>query len=85
MINKSELSDNNKFSRDLWREVSKPALGKAEADNLLISPYSISTVLSMVSLGAQGTGLQELKKALHVPGEDRPSKCPKFCTRMIWV
>ena len=71
MINKSEDSDNNKFSRDLWREVSKPTLRKDEAKNLLISPSSISTVLSMVSLGAQGTGLHELRKALHVSGEGR--------------
>ena len=71
MINKSEVSDKNKFSRDLWREVSKAALGRDEADNLLISPYSISTVLAMVSLGAQGAGLQELKKALHVSGKGR--------------
>ena len=69
MVHKIDVSDNNKFSRDLWHEVSKSAPGKV--DNFLISPSSISTVLAMVCLGAQGNGQKELRKALYMSGEGR--------------
>src|SRR5262245_43313412 len=44
-----------------------PAQLRAEKGNAILSPYSISTVLAMAALGARGTTLEQMQKALHLP------------------
>jgi serpin B len=51
------------FAFDLYR-----AIGASETGNLFISPYSISTALSMVLAGARGETAAELASALHAGG-----------------
>jgi serpin B len=53
------------FAFDLYRSV----IG-AETGNVFLSPYSISTALSMVLAGARGSTADELAAALHVKTND---------------
>ncbi len=52
------------FCADIFGELSTPGT------NLLFSPYSISSVLSMTSLGAMGTTKEEMQSVLHCSGEN---------------
>lgn len=53
------VKDNNAFAFDLYGQLR-------EADgNVLYSPYSISTALSMVYAGARGTTAEQMARVLH--------------------
>lgn len=56
---------NNQFAVDVYAKVA------AEDGNTFLSPFSISTALAMVDVGAAGDTDQELRAALHatLPGE----------------
>ncbi len=66
-LNASDLTQwadsTNAFSAGLYRQISEP--GK----NLIYSPYSISSALSMTSLGALGETRDEMQKVLHSGSE----------------
>src|ERR1700733_6149412 len=49
------------FGLSLYSELSK-----GEANNLVFSPYSTFSCLSMVALGARAETLTELRKVLHL-------------------
>ena len=55
------VAANEKFSRAIYSH-----LGKRE-DNLIISPSSISTVLTMLAVGARGKALKQLTDGLSLP------------------
>lgn len=40
---------------------------RGEAGNLFLSPFSVSTALGMVALGARGKTLEEMETVLHLP------------------
>ena len=42
-------ANGNKFSRNLYKELSKE-----KKENLIVSPFSLSTALSMITPGAKG-------------------------------
>ncbi len=53
-------ADNNAFSFDLFRVI------RSKSDNLVISPYGLSVVLSMTMAGAKGETRQEMADVLHL-------------------
>lgn len=55
------VAGNTAFGCDLYGEL------KAEAGNLFLSPFSISTALAMAAAGARGKTLEEMEKVLHLP------------------
>ena len=60
----------NRFAFDLYRRYS------TEGGNILFSPYSISTALSMTYEGARGKTAKEMKAVFHFveePSERRPA------------
>jgi len=66
-IHQKEVIDSaNRFAFDLF----SPILDEAKGDeNILISPFSISSALSMTLNGASGETLEAMKKALRVEGK----------------
>ena len=58
---KSVALSNEKFSRKLYH------LLRIKNQNLVFSPFSISTVMAMLSTGARGKTLEEIKKGLFFP------------------
>lgn len=54
----------NKFAWEMYSEISE------EGENLLFSPYSISTALSMTYEGAKGDTAEEIKEVLGIPEKD---------------
>ncbi len=78
---------NNLFAFDLYSELSK------DRDNVLISPYSIFTVLAMVYEGADGRTASAMGDVLHLPcpdGQDFLSLLERLQGKMnianaIWV
>ena len=59
-------AQNNAFAFDLYRQISDVKKG-----NLFISPFSISTALSMTYAGAAGGTAKEMQDALHFGGQDK--------------
>jgi len=59
----SIVTSNNMFSVELYKELSQSSPGK----NLLFSPVSIFTALSMTYEGARGQTEVEMRKVLHLP------------------
>lgn len=57
-------SANNAFACDLYSKL------KSSAGNLFFSPYSISTCLGMVDLGARGNTATQMSGLLHLPPGD---------------
>jgi len=57
----SSILGNDKFSIDLYR------LMKEEYENFVFSPFSISTVMAMLSAGARGETLKQIKEVLFFP------------------
>ena len=55
------------FSRSLFKEMAKEKTGD---DNLLMSPYSASLVLSMATSGAGGDTKTEMMRGLHLPNTE---------------
>lgn len=67
---RSVVESNNKFAIDFYQGI------KEANENILFSPYSLSTALGMVYEGAGGETKQEMKKVLYVMDNDslrRPS------------
>lgn len=65
----------NQFAFDLYRRYS------TEGGNILFSPYSISTALSMTYEGARGKTAKEMKAVFHFveePSERRPAVASIF-------
>merc|ERR1711942_361006 len=58
---KSSTLGNDKFSSDLY------CLMKEEYENFVFSPFSISTVMAMLSAGARGETLKQIKEVLFFP------------------
>ena len=58
---KSSTLGNDKFSSDLY------GLMKEEYENFVFSPFSISTVMAMLSAGARGETLKQIKEVLFFP------------------
>ncbi|XP_006870622.1 PREDICTED: leukocyte elastase inhibitor [Chrysochloris asiatica] len=55
------IAANNNFCLDLFRELSK----KNAAKNIFFSPFSISSAMAMILLGARGDTTAQLHKTLH--------------------
>ncbi|XP_016940901.3 serine protease inhibitor 42Dd [Drosophila suzukii] len=54
-------------------------LAKSHANqNLIVSPVSIETILSMVYMGAGGSTARELQSALRLPTEDKQAVTTKY-------
>ena len=66
-IHQKEVIDSaNKFAFDLFQ----PILADAKGDeNIMISPFSITSALSMTLNGASGTTFEAMKKALRLDGK----------------
>ena len=60
------VAGNTAFGCDLYSEL------KSEAGNLFLSPFSVSTALSMAAVGAKGKTFDEMEKVLHLP-KDAPA------------
>ena len=58
-------SQNNDFAFDLYRQVTQTKKG-----NIFISPFSISTALSMTFAGAAGGTADEMQQVMHYGGQD---------------
>lgn len=58
----SVATANNRFALDIYRELSAAA---KPGDNLLVSPFSISTALAMTYAGARGNTAAEMADTLH--------------------
>ncbi|MCD6434442.1 MAG: serpin family protein [Candidatus Diapherotrites archaeon] len=59
---KSVLNANNEFAFDLYNKLSKEVNG-----NLVYSPYSIFSALTIVYEGAKGKTASEMRTTLHLP------------------
>ena len=71
---KATVDASNRFSFDLYRRYS------SDSGNILFSPYSISTALSMVYEGARGETADEMESVFHFveePSERRPA--------VVWI
>lgn len=65
-IEKSVVIANTQFAFDIFKELNKEDKGK----NIFISPFSISTALSMTYQGAKGTTKDAMSNALRYKGID---------------
>jgi serpin B len=71
---KATVDASNRFSFDLYRRYS------SDGGNVLFSPYSISTALSMTYEGARGETADEMEAVFHFveePSERRPA--------VVWI
>ncbi len=55
---------NNRFALDLYAQL------REEKGNLIFSPYSVHTALSMTAVGARGTTREQMLKVLHLPTDE---------------
>jgi serpin B len=55
---------NNAFAFDLYKYLAK------EPGNLVVSPFSIDTALTMAYAGARGQTASQMAKVLHIPSEN---------------
>ena len=60
LINLSNCFDDQKFANGLYKQMSK-----VKSQNLIFSPMSIQTALSLAMFGATGETKQEMKTAMH--------------------
>ena len=60
------VASNEQFSRRLYSKL----LEDMNEENLVISPWSISTVLTMVAAGARGKALLQLHRGLSLPEKE---------------
>jgi serpin B len=61
---KSAVESNNRFAFDLYSKLSE------EGENLLFSPWSISTALAMTYEGARGKTAEEMAATLYLEKDD---------------
>jgi serpin B len=64
---KAAAAATNAFAADLYSHLA--GRGSKEKGNLVVSPFSIGSVLAMTSAGARGKTLEEMEKVLHLPPE----------------
>lgn len=55
---------NTDFALDLFAEITRPD-GPAAGENVVISPYNVSTALAMTYTGARQRTAEEMAEALH--------------------
>lgn len=60
------VASNEQFSRRLYSKL----LGGMYEENLVISPWSISTVMTMLAAGARGKALLQLHRGLSLPEKE---------------
>jgi len=65
-INSEFIQGNNRFAFKIFRELNKEDIDK----NIFISPFSISTALSMTYQGARGSTKEAMEEALSYKGID---------------
>lgn len=58
------VAGNTAFAGDLLAARGDPA------DNLILSPFGVSAVFGMVSHGARGRTLEQMRQVLHLPADD---------------
>ena len=61
---------NDKFMIKLYSEISK---GTSKDSNLILSPFSVSSILTMVMVGAKGKTAEQVKTALALPNDVQES------------
>ena len=54
---------NDQFSKKLYNEL------KTADSNLIMSPFSLSVVMAMLSAGARGKTLQQIRKVFYFPSQ----------------
>ena len=62
---KAVVTGNNKFAFDLYAKLKDEAGVKEAGGNLFFSPYSISTALALVWIGANGETEKQMAETLH--------------------
>ncbi len=68
-FNSSNLAEsNNHFAIDLFKQI------QSKSDNLIYSPYSISTVLAMCYSGASGKTAEQMSEVLYFPPPEKLEK-----------
>lgn len=63
----SIVHGNISFAIDLFKEIQKPK------ENLIYSPYSVSTAFGMLYAGAKKETADQIQKVLHFPGSNSQS------------
>lgn len=66
IFQKEVIDSANKFALDLFRPILTDSKGM---DNIMISPFSISSALSMTLNGASGETFEAMRKALRLDGK----------------
>ncbi|MDR2010506.1 MAG: serpin family protein [Bacteroidales bacterium] len=61
------IESNNKFTFDVFKEISK----STDSGNVFLSPLSVSTALSMAYYGAAGNTAKEIKDVLYFTGSPK--------------
>lgn len=75
-VNKSLVAANNRFAFNILKELGKEDQNK----NIFISPFSISTALSMAYSGADGTTKEAMSKTLEFDGMNRETLEKEYST-----
>ena len=70
----SVSNGNDKFSTNLYQLLRK------KQQNLIFSPFSISVVMAMLSAGAKGETLKQIKKVFFSPFPHSPDRVQKSPT-----
>lgn len=66
---------NDKFMMKLYSEI---ATETSTDSNLILSPFSVSSVLAMIMVGAKGKTAEQVKTALSLPNNEQDSMQSKF-------
>ncbi|KAH8372072.1 hypothetical protein KR093_009984 [Drosophila rubida] len=61
-------------SADVVTTLIARVLGRESSTNVIFSPYLVTESLAQLLLGAKGSTLQEIEKALHLPTDSSKSK-----------
>ena len=70
------VASNEQFSRRLYSKL----LEDMNEENLVISPWSISTVMTMLAAGARGKTLLQLHRGLSLPEKEIVIMKQTFCS-----
>ena len=69
------------FDADMYRK----ALDRKPSENLIISPFSVSTMLTMLMNAAEGKTQTQIVEALHLEeNTTRPAQCKKIFCNQSW-
>ncbi|XP_049544217.1 serine protease inhibitor 42Dd-like isoform X2 [Anopheles darlingi] len=75
------VKQSNDFALQLYRQVS----AKSTSQNVVLSPFSISTCLSLVAMGADGETADEMFRVLRYGGADRRQQVAESYARLMKV